>query len=125
MRENVVAIKVASKKSTSKHSDELGIWKKLKDHENIVRLISHVEGTNQIFFIMELCNYGDLEEFLKKHGPIRNVDNLKHIFKQIAEGLCFIAENNFAHRDLKPSVSIEKMLTRDTYELMVEFSKKS
>uniref|UniRef100_A0A914DHP4 Protein kinase domain-containing protein n=1 Tax=Acrobeloides nanus TaxID=290746 RepID=A0A914DHP4_9BILA len=32
MRENVVAIKVVSKKSTSKHSDELGIWKNILLH---------------------------------------------------------------------------------------------
>lgn len=73
---------------------------------------------------MELCNYGDLEEFLKKYGPIRNVDNLKHIFKQIAEGLCFIAENNFAHRDLKPSVSIKKMLTSSILEHFTSQSKR-
>jgi serine/threonine protein kinase len=88
-------------------------------------LISHVEGTNEIFFIMELCNYGDLEEFLKKHGPIRNVDNLKHIFKQIAEGLCFIAVNNFVHSDLKPPVSIEKMLSSMFLEHFTSQSKRT
>jgi calcium/calmodulin-dependent protein kinase I len=51
---------------------------------------------------MEYIQLGDLEGYLEN---CLTCTEARHITQQLLEGLGFMHENNFAHRDLKPAVS--------------------
>jgi calcium/calmodulin-dependent protein kinase I len=52
---------------------------------------------------MEYLSDGDLHKYLG--SPLLEKEG-KHIVFQILEGLHFMHDNGFAHRDLKPAVSL-------------------
>lgn len=53
---------------------------------------------------MEYCEHGDLKKYLAEHGRLPE-DQAQEIGWQVLQGLKFMHENRFAHRDLKPAVS--------------------
>jgi serine/threonine protein kinase len=54
---------------------------------------------------MEYCRHGDLHHYLTNHRflPAADVQQLTY---QVLEGLHQMHQNDFAHRDLKPGVSV-------------------
>ena len=52
---------------------------------------------------MEYLPYSDLHKYLSSSLPEKEG---QHIVSQILEGLNFMHDNGFAHRDLKPAVSL-------------------
>jgi serine/threonine protein kinase len=52
---------------------------------------------------MEYLPFGDLEKYID--NPL-NDGEAASIAQQLLEGLAFMHENDFAHRDLKPAVSL-------------------
>jgi serine/threonine protein kinase len=54
---------------------------------------------------MEYCHFGDLHHHLLREQSLSAADT-QQLTYQIIEGLHQMHENNFAHRDLKPGVSI-------------------
>jgi len=61
------------------------------------------ESAESIFIAMEYLEHGDFQKYLKHPFP---EDEAREVASQLAEGLLFMHENGFAHRDLKPSVSL-------------------
>lgn len=53
---------------------------------------------------MEYMEHGDLQGYLSR--PFHE-EETKQIIFQLLEGLCFMHDNGFAHRDLKPAVRYE------------------
>ena len=53
---------------------------------------------------MEYFQHGDLQDYLSGAPPLPEVE-AQQITSQILEGLSFMHDNGFAHRDLKPRVS--------------------
>jgi serine/threonine protein kinase len=53
---------------------------------------------------MEYFQYGDLQDYLSGVSPLPEAEAQQVTF-QILEGLSFMHENGFAHRDLNPRVS--------------------
>jgi calcium/calmodulin-dependent protein kinase I len=53
---------------------------------------------------MEYCEQGDLQNYLAFAPPLPEQQSQEVAF-QILEGLNFMHENGFSHRDLKPGVS--------------------
>lgn len=56
-----------------------------------------------MFITMEYLPDGDLHKYLNSPLP---EDEGQHIVFQILEGLDFMHDNGFTHRDLKPAVSL-------------------
>ena len=52
---------------------------------------------------MQYLPCGDLQKYLSSPLPEKEG---QHIVSQILEGLHFMHDNGFAHRDLKPAVSL-------------------
>jgi serine/threonine protein kinase len=54
---------------------------------------------------MEYCHLGDLHHYLLREQSLSIADTQQLVY-QIIEGLHQMHENGFAHRDLKPGVSV-------------------
>ena len=54
---------------------------------------------------MEYLELGDLQHYLNHQPPLPEHE-AKEITYQILDGLHFMHDNEFAHRDLKPNVSL-------------------
>ncbi|CAE6372115.1 unnamed protein product [Rhizoctonia solani] len=70
-------------------------------HENIIRLYAHHEEPGRLLLVMELAEYGDLQEYLKTHGPLSE-SLTRHIAWQVYQAVAFTHSMQVTHRDLKP-----------------------
>lgn len=55
---------------------------------------------------MEYFPHGTLYDYMKAKDSLIAEKEVKEMTSQLLEGLGFMHENNYAHRDLKPSVTI-------------------
>ena len=58
---------------------------------------------------MEYLSYGDLHKYLGSPLPEKEG---QHIVFQLLEGLQFMHDKGFAHRDLKPAVSLATCINK-------------
>lgn len=72
-----------------------------------VKSFGWYESRQAIFIAMEFMAYGDLQKYMPESGQLPAFDgqSTQDIISQILEGLFYMHENGFAHRDLKPAVS--------------------
>jgi len=68
-----------------------------------VKSFGWYEGAEALFIAMEYLELGDLQHYLLQAPPLPEQEAGEITF-QILEGLSFMHENQFAHRDLKPAV---------------------
>ena len=59
---------------------------------------------DKIFITLEYLEHGNLQQYLGTPLPEQEGQCLVH---QIVEGLNFMHDRGFAHRDLKPAVSLD------------------
>ncbi len=71
------------------------------DHPNLNKLFEVFEWKNQYVMIMELCEGGDLFNFIKTQKAFTE-SKVADILKQIMSGVVYMHKNNIVHRDLKP-----------------------
>lgn len=74
----------------------------IKYERCFVKAFGWFEDEHAVFIAMEYIKYGDLHHNL--NAPLSEPDAQVITF-QILEGLGFMHQNSFAHRDLKPGVS--------------------
>jgi serine/threonine protein kinase len=60
------------------------------------------QNENSVFITMEYIPLGDLQDYMSATFLEMEVQQISY---QLLEGLSFMHENGFAHRDLKPGVS--------------------
>lgn len=93
-----LVIKQNIKLSNIQVKNELFILKKL-NHVNVIKFYDEFQANNNIFFILEYCNGGTLENYIKSKDTIYNE---KYIF-EIIFGFEYLHKNKVMHRDIKPS----------------------
>jgi len=76
------------------------LWK----HErHFVQFFGWYESLGNLCIAMEYCELGDLQGYLSAVSPLPEKEAQEITF-QTLEGIRYMHENYFAHRDLKPSV---------------------
>ncbi|CDR97319.1 protein kinase domain containing protein, putative [Babesia bigemina] len=85
--------------------NEIDIHKTCRSHKNIVNMKACFEmGDNMLATILELCDDGDLDHYIKLHAPVPEKLALTWTY-QILEGLHYmktLPEGRVHHCDLKP-----------------------
>jgi len=79
---------------------EVKIMKKV-NHKNIIHLEEVFESAEKMYLVMELCQHGGLDEELKQKGGCFPENEALEIFRQLADAVCYMHENDITHRDLK------------------------
>ncbi|EGR33642.1 protein kinase domain protein, partial [Ichthyophthirius multifiliis] len=98
IRKNQILNDIQSSKNLIR---EIQIQKELKS-ENIVNLIDFAITKNNYYIILEYCNKGNLQDFIKQSQKIPE-NQAKKILLQIIKGLKELNSKKIAHRDIKPS----------------------
>ena len=63
------------------------------------------ENDAHVFIAMEYLKHGDLQHYFTRAKPLPEVE-ARQIALQLVESLDLLHRSGFAHRDLKPSVSV-------------------
>ena len=80
---------------------EITILKKLKEHANIIKFYDSILTEDGVELILEYCNGGSLEKYLQNYKKPFPPDIVRHIAKQILQGLDHLHKNGIIHRDIK------------------------
>ena len=74
---------------------------KAMNHKNIVKILNCYSLKNdQVVFIMEYLEGGELLEYVTKKGYLSEEES-KIFFKQLADAVHYCHKENLVHRDLK------------------------
>ena len=95
---------------------EIDILYKIK-HKNIVSLYSAHKESKYWFLILEYCDGGDLNGYIRKHGRLEESMAIK-LMCQLASGVHYLYVHNLIHRDLKPQ---NILLTSDMTVKIADF----
>ncbi|EGC37076.1 hypothetical protein DICPUDRAFT_150403 [Dictyostelium purpureum] len=99
---NLTKVYTQSNKFKSQLNREIEILKFVK-HENIIEIFDiFYTNDQQLFFILELANGGELYNKIGFNEPLLNEIQAKFIFKQILVAISYLHSKGIAHRDLKP-----------------------
>ena len=75
----------------------------LLDHESVVRLHTFFEDSSNVYFVMDLCEGGELYHYIRNRGGGLAEEEAKRMFAQVVAGLQYLHAHHIAHRDLKLS----------------------
>lgn len=101
-----VAVKLMNKKNIPQDffakfvPREIEVLKKLSHHSSLVQCYEAIETADSIYFVMEICDNGDLLDMIKSQKFIRETQAGRW-FHQLHSGVSFIHSKGIAHRDLK------------------------
>ncbi|PAA63392.1 hypothetical protein BOX15_Mlig031844g2 [Macrostomum lignano] len=99
-----VAIKVLDKRKvhqrnmTSRVISEISIHQRLR-HQFVLQLYSYFEDTANVYIVLELCQGGNLHDYVRRNGCLSE-DKVRYFLKQIVAGLCYLHRSGIIHRDL-------------------------
>ena len=85
--------------------NETKLWKDGLKHKNLEQFLGFLERDSKWYMIVEECDT-TLYSLLHEQGAQPKVLNevaRDYIFEGIARGLCYLHDNNFLHRNLKPT----------------------
>ena len=74
------------------------------DHPNVVRYFDSFLDDGKLNIIMEYCDQGDLQQYLKKHAQGKVFvpeERIWSIFLQITVSLHYLHSQRILHRDMK------------------------
>ena len=75
------------------------VWSKLR-HRNVVKFFEILDTETHHLFFMELCQGGDLLNFVRKRRRFEE-PLAKYLFKQVIIGLGYIHSQKYIHKDIK------------------------
>ncbi len=105
--DQIVALKVISEKFAEDKNAKERFLREARvvhglRHPNIAQVIDFGEANNTLYYAMEYCEGGSLEELVKRTGPLDPTTVLL-LAQQLAEALECSHLRGFIHRDVKPA----------------------
>lgn len=97
----VVAIKVINLQKPGHRKtflNETSVFNTLKNSQYATKMIEHFEFNNNGYIVMELLN----QDLFSRCEKFDSIEDIKHIFLQICDGVKELHQNGIAHLDLKP-----------------------
>jgi calcium-dependent protein kinase len=120
MNNRKVAIKMVQKEGngqlTPEVEKEIGVMKDL-DHPSICKLLATFEEGRKLFFVMELCEGGELFDRIIERGFV-DTNITSQILLQVCEALAYAHGRSICHRDIKPENVV--FLSKDPSDLRVK-----
>ncbi len=71
-------------------------------HQHIVEFLEGGAQGSVFYFLLEFCEGGDVADLMERRGGRLTLDEAGPIMLQALEGLAYVHEKGFVHRDLKP-----------------------
>jgi serine/threonine kinase 33 len=96
---------------------EVGILKKL-NHVNICQLFAVYESSKSIALVMELCEGGELIDYVKEHKEEMSDSVVRDIVTQLITAVTYLHRNRIVHRDIKP----ENILLKSKNEIVIKMA---
>ncbi|KAJ9077892.1 hypothetical protein DSO57_1012481 [Entomophthora muscae] len=105
-------LEVAIKKIQKNKSTEIGWIRSRREgsilsyirHPNIVKLYELFEDFSSIHFVLELCPYGNLGQYVKSKAEGRlPEEEVRYIMLKLIDALCHLHRSRILHRDIKCS----------------------
>lgn len=120
---NYVAVKVLSKvglddQQLALQRSEIDIQSGLS-HPNIISLYRSIEDATHIYIIMELCDQGDLFDYVVRDAeinPVRDPKFIRKAFSEILDAIQYLHDNHVYHRDIKLENILLKLTNEDSAE---------
>jgi len=95
-----VHVQDASRNDQDQVRREIQIMERLK-HANVIRLQDAGYDGEWLYYVMEHCPEGSVDEFVQLHRP--SYGEVIEILRGISRGVAYIHEQSVIHRDLKPA----------------------
>ena len=70
------------------------------NHPNVMHLFEFMETTHNYYLVIQYCNNGDLEGYMKKMGNLGE-DEAVYFLMQMMNGFRVLHKNKIMHRDVK------------------------
>lgn len=83
--------------------NEAKVLYKLNDHQQIPRLLAHLEVDEEFYLVQEYIEGKDLSQTEIVPGKRWSESQVKEFLIEVLEILSFVHQNNVIHRDIKPS----------------------
>lgn len=101
--EKIITQKDASKRPIDRKrlENEIKIHSEL-EHSSIIKFLDAFEDDKNVYIVLELCQYGNLFRYLKRLGPLSEID-AAFIIKQLLQAVDYMHSNGVVHRDFKLS----------------------
>jgi serine/threonine protein kinase len=58
-------------------------------------------GWERVYIVLEYCDGGDLEEYLKENATKLSINDIIDMFRQIIDGFRYLRKQKIIHRDVK------------------------
>ena len=88
--------------------NEAKVLYKLNDHQQIPRLLAHLEVDEEFYLVQEYIQGKDLSQAEIVPGKRWSEPEVKKFLIEVLEILAFVHQNNVIHRDIKPSNLIRR-----------------
>jgi formylglycine-generating enzyme required for sulfatase activity len=71
-------------------------------HPNIIKVTDLIDEGGTVAFVMEYIEGETLKEYLDRKGRLKD-DEIKTLFTQMLDAVCYVHQQSLVHRDIKPS----------------------
>ena len=88
---------------------EVGIHSGLR-HPSVLKLYAYFEDDDFVYLVLELCENGELQRYLKALGHPLSEDEVREVMTQLLDGMLYLHSHNILHRDLSLA---NLLITRD------------